>query len=75
MPIFEYRCDTCGVGFEELVFANTQVACPTCRGSDVTKQLSVPARPATAGAKAASMGCEAGLPPSSCCGGGACHQH
>lgn len=75
MPIFEYRCDACGTGFEELVFSGTKVACPACHTAKVTKQLSVPARPATGGAKAAPMACEAGVPPSSCCGCGACHQH
>ncbi|MEZ4455390.1 MAG: zinc ribbon domain-containing protein [Gemmatimonadales bacterium] len=70
MPIFEYRCNACGKQFEELVFADTKVACPACQGKKVTKQLSVPAPPVAA-RSAAVPACEGG-PPSSCCGGGAC---
>jgi putative FmdB family regulatory protein len=75
MPIFEYRCDSCGTGFEELVFASTKVACPSCHGSAVSKRLSVPAPPVSAASKTGPAACEAGLPSSACCGGGACHQH
>ena len=76
MPIFEYRCDQCGHAFEELVFGSTKVACPKCQGAKVTKQLSLPARPAAAGAKAAGPACDSGMPMGGgCCGGGACHQH
>lgn len=76
MPIFEYRCDQCGQAFEELVFSSTKVACPKCQGARVTRQLSVPARPAAA-SRAAAPACEAGVPMGGggCCGGGACHQH
>lgn len=74
MPIYEYRCDRCQQAFEELVQRDTKVACPACHAVAVTKQLSVPARP-MAGKSAAAPGCDAGLPASSCCGGGACHQH
>jgi len=72
MPIYEYRCDSCGTAFEELVFSDTRVTCPRCHVAKVTKQLSVPAPARAAAAKAAD--CASGLPPSSCCGG-ACHQH
>ncbi|MFN0179215.1 MAG: FmdB family zinc ribbon protein [Gemmatimonadales bacterium] len=75
MPIYEYRCDQCGKAFEELVFASTKVACPSCRATRVTKQLSVPARPVAGVAASAPATCDAGMPPSGCCGGGACHQH
>lgn len=73
MPIFEYRCDQCGNGFEELVFASTKVACPKCHTSRVTKQLSVPARSPNSVAAPAAV-CEAGQPSAGCCGG-VCHQH
>ena len=77
MPIYEYRCDRCGKAFEELVFGNARVACPACQAKAVTKQLSIPARPMAgkAAAAAAAPACETGMPSSSCCGGGACHQH
>ncbi|MEZ4587652.1 MAG: zinc ribbon domain-containing protein [Gemmatimonadales bacterium] len=74
MPIYEYRCDSCGKGFEELVFSSTKVACPECQGRKVTRQLSVPA-PTPQSASAAAARCEMGAPPSSCCGGGACQPH
>lgn len=73
MPIYEYRCDRCGAAFEELVFADTRVVCPRCADETVTRQLSLPARPVTAAT--AAPACDQGLPPSGCCGGGACHQH
>ena len=74
MPIYEYRCDRCGKAFEELVFGSTKVACPGCQATKVTKQLSVPARPVGAKVAAGPASCDAGLPPSGCCGGG-CLQH
>lgn len=75
MPIFEYRCDQCGKEFEELVFGSTKVTCPSCRSAKLTKQFSVPARPAAA--QSAAPACEMGVPSGGggCCGGGACHQH
>jgi putative FmdB family regulatory protein len=39
MPIYEYECEECGTGFEELVAAGTgSVACPEC-GSGRTRRL------------------------------------
>jgi len=73
MPIFEYRCDSCGKEFEELVFGATKVSCPACRSAKLTKQFSVPARPVAA--QAAAPGYDMGMPSGGCCGGGACHQH
>ena len=33
MPIYEFACDSCGKGFEELVAAGTsEHACPACGG-------------------------------------------
>jgi len=76
MPIYEYRCDQCGKAFEELVFGTTRVVCPDCQTTRVTKQFSVPARPAGAKVAAGPAACEAGMPPSGgCCGGGGCHPH
>ncbi|MDP2753767.1 MAG: zinc ribbon domain-containing protein, partial [Nitrospirota bacterium] len=28
MPIFEYKCKSCGEDFEKLVFGNKEVSCP-----------------------------------------------
>ncbi len=78
MPIYEYLCRDCGSPFEKLVRRfDEAVACPSCAGQAVDKQLSVfavaNARPAAGfaacgeGACAGDGGCAAGP-----CGGGAC---
>jgi putative FmdB family regulatory protein len=41
MPIYEYRCGTCGRAFERLVNGQQAVACPTCGSADVTRLLSL----------------------------------
>jgi putative FmdB family regulatory protein len=43
MPIYEYRCDSCGTEFEKLVARasdSASVACPSCSQSRVTMRLS-----------------------------------
>ncbi len=40
MPIYEYRCESCGSEFEELVFGDSPVACPKCGGADTHKLMS-----------------------------------
>lgn len=72
MPIYEYACRDCGERFEKLVRRfGEAVACPSCDGTSVDKQLSVFAvasasshRPATA--------CEAGPCGMGRCDGGPC---
>ncbi|MCL4846453.1 MAG: zinc ribbon domain-containing protein [Acidobacteria bacterium] len=43
MPIFDYRCPSCGHRFEALLLSRTQhaPACPACGAADVEKQPSV----------------------------------
>ena len=43
MPIYEYTCDDCDADFETLVRGDEQPECPTCGGTRLDKQLSVPA--------------------------------
>ena len=43
MPIYEYTCRYCGSQFELLIRGGEVPACPNCAGSDVVKELSVPA--------------------------------
>jgi putative FmdB family regulatory protein len=43
MPIFEYRCTSCGHEFELLVRTGVTPACPSCRSADLEKLLSMPA--------------------------------
>ena len=41
MPIYEYDCRECGRGFEKLVRADTELACPHCHSTRLDKRLSV----------------------------------
>jgi putative FmdB family regulatory protein len=43
MPIFEYRCESCGHEFETLVLKGTVPACPACKSETLEKLLSIPA--------------------------------
>ena len=61
MPIFEYKCSSCGELFETLVRSNTQPTCPACGGTYLAKQLSV---------FAASTGGSGGAQESASAGGG-----
>jgi putative FmdB family regulatory protein len=41
MPIFEYKCNSCGEEFELLVMGSKEVACTRCGSKEVTKKFSV----------------------------------
>ena len=42
MPIFEYRCSTCGHQFEQLVLQSSPPPnCPSCRSEDLEKMISI----------------------------------
>ena len=41
MPIYEYACHQCGHEFEALIRQSTVPECPSCRGTDLEKLLSV----------------------------------
>jgi putative FmdB family regulatory protein len=41
MPLYEYECQSCHHQFELLVRESTQLECPSCRGRELEKQLSV----------------------------------
>jgi putative FmdB family regulatory protein len=47
MPIYEYRCQTCGQQFDKLVRSLSQSAqemtCPKCQSTDVQRLISAPA--------------------------------
>jgi putative FmdB family regulatory protein len=74
MPIYDYRCRSCGAEFEKLVRGDTAVACPKCEATKVERLMSLPARPASGGATAdfSRLGPPAG--GGGCCGG-SCHSH
>ena len=41
MPIFEYKCEDCGIYFEELVLSDDDKPdCPVCHSTSVDKQIS-----------------------------------
>ncbi|MDO5673327.1 MAG: zinc ribbon domain-containing protein [bacterium] len=43
MPLYEYRCRSCGADFEHLTTSISQqhsVHCPRCGGKEVQKQIS-----------------------------------
>lgn len=42
MPIYEYRCKTCEHNFELLVRGKTEPSCPSCKGQDLERLLSLP---------------------------------
>lgn len=44
MPLYEYRCNTCGKQFEKMVSfaeADHKPECPECRSKDTQKRLSL----------------------------------
>lgn len=40
MPIYEFRCESCGEDFEELVFGGAIPPCPKCASEKVHKLMS-----------------------------------
>ncbi len=73
MPIYTYRCSSCGTQFERLVRGETAVACPECSGRTLERLMSLTARPASAG-KPADLS-RLGPPAGGGCCGGSCHSH
>lgn len=55
MPLFEYRCESCGHRFEHLSREGVAPSCPTCQGEKLEKQLSVFAVNVPASASGASL--------------------
>ena len=43
MPLYEYQCRACRHQFEALVRSGDTPACPSCKGQDLERLLSVPA--------------------------------
>ena len=46
MPVYEYKCESCGERFEKLVRSILQeppeVHCPACQGTEVRRLISAP---------------------------------
>ncbi len=72
MPLYEYVCESCQSEFEALVNNGDEVTCPHCEGTQLRRNLSLPAAPVS---KLASMplgGCgDLSLPP---CGAPGCRR-
>lgn len=43
MPIYDYKCRSCGHEFDALVRLGETPDCPSCAGSDLERLVSVPA--------------------------------
>jgi putative FmdB family regulatory protein len=43
MPIYDYKCRSCGREFEELVRLGETPNCPVCDGNDLERLISLPA--------------------------------
>ena len=67
MPLYEYLCRDCGHAFEKLVARwGASVACPSCHGAAVEKQLSSFAMAGSTSGSASSAQAGGG----GCCAGG-----
>ncbi len=67
MPIFEYRCESCGHKFEAILFGEQKAECPSCHTGNLEAQLST-FSVSTKSNSAASAGCG----KSNCCMMGGC---
>ncbi|MGQ9493079.1 MAG: FmdB family zinc ribbon protein [Anaerolineae bacterium] len=78
MPIYEFRCQSCGAQFEVLLRTSQDtVACPTCGATWLEKQVSAPALVSTGERRQAGHTCcgreeRCERPP--CSDGGSCHR-
>jgi putative FmdB family regulatory protein len=69
MPLFAYRCRSCGEVFQTLVMSGETPVCKTCESADLEQQLSLIAAPAKGGDEAPMAArCEA-AEAGMCCGG------
>lgn len=57
MPIFEYRCESCGHKFEAILFGEQKPECPKCHAHKLEQQLSVFAVNKPGSADATPAGC------------------
>ncbi len=72
MPIYEYRCESCGDKFEKLVRRATDVmetGCPSCGEKHLEQQYSTFA---ARGGSSSSEGADACFSPAETRGGGGC---
>jgi putative FmdB family regulatory protein len=73
MPLYDFACRDCGTKFEQLVRREAEIAavdCPECRGTHVTRELSLPAAPLSSGQELPAASCGIGPP----CGAAWCQR-
>ncbi|WP_166143117.1 zinc ribbon domain-containing protein [Methylosinus sp. RM1] len=74
MPLYAYSCNSCDKEFETLVRSDDTPACPACGSVELTRQLSLIAKPASGGeaepacAALGGGGCRASCPAFADCG-------
>ena len=64
MPIYDYRCASCGETFEALIGPGEKAACSKCGSTQVERRLSAPGR---VGAASQGGGLQCGR-ETACCG-------
>ena len=57
MPIFEYRCESCGHHFEAILLGEQTPECPKCHTAKLEQQLSTFAVSKGGSSVSADMGC------------------
>ncbi|NCC23591.1 MAG: zinc ribbon domain-containing protein [Deltaproteobacteria bacterium] len=77
MPIFEFRCATCGRVFEEIILKeDEEVVCPQCQSRQTEKLISSShfrtGGPIVAGSPSANAVTTRGTSPCSSCSGKSC---
>ena len=70
MPIFAYRCRSCGEQFQTLVMSGETPVCKSCESVDLDQQLSLIASPAKGGEVDAAPMKTCAMTGDPCCGGG-----
>jgi putative FmdB family regulatory protein len=63
MPLYEYRCNTCGEAFEKMVRwseADRAPSCPQCQSLDTQKKISTFASPSAGSNSSFSSSCGSG---------------
>jgi len=69
VPIYEYRCPTCGHEFQKLVYGQRQVACSSCQNPEVHRT------PSLFGVRGTSASFAPERSGGSCCSAGGCRCH
>lgn len=69
MPLYEYKCNTCGRRFEALIYGSMKPVCPKCNGQDLDRLFSAFAVSSGSGSSK-SDGCAYQTPSGGCSSGG-----